>query len=71
MFSYGLSQMTTTSINAQVYHLNETLKQLPLEDVTAELIDNKIKSILLSLKEQDDDILEVVQKLEATRDKYK
>ena len=59
-----------TSINAQVYELSEILNKIPMDDVPRKFVNNKIKSILLSLKEQDDDILEVVKKLELTREKY-
>jgi len=59
-----------TSINGQVYELSELLNKIPMDDVTRKFTNNKIKSILLSLKEQDDDILEVVKKLECTRSRY-
>jgi len=59
-----------TSINRQVHQLNEILNKIPMGDVTRKFTNNKIKGILLSLKEQDDDILDVVKKLECTRSRY-
>jgi len=58
------------SINGQVCDLHDLFQKIPMDDVTRKYTNNKIKSILLSLKEQDDDIKEICVKLEVTRNKY-